>query len=98
MSICGSSCSPSCGLYYKHVMIINYASSSINKLRASLNDDARVVIYNRHIFIVQATGHGVLAEADDNNTLIVGHPLEIYGPPAQTSPNTLINYYNNNYI
>ncbi len=43
----------SCGLYYKHLMIINYASSSINKLRASLNDDARVVIFDRHMFIVQ---------------------------------------------
>jgi hypothetical protein len=43
------------GLYYKHVTIINYASSGINKLRASLNEDARVVIYNRHMFIVQAT-------------------------------------------
>jgi hypothetical protein len=43
-------------LYYKHVTIVNYASSGINKLKASLNDDARVVIYNRHMFIVQATG------------------------------------------
>jgi hypothetical protein len=43
------------GLYYKHVTIINYASSGINKFRASLNDDARVVIYNHHMFIVQAT-------------------------------------------
>ena len=37
-------------------MIINYASSGVNKLKASLNDDARVVIYDRHMFIVQATG------------------------------------------
>ncbi len=44
-----------CGLYYKHVMIVNYASSGVNKLKASLNDDARVVIYNRHMFIIQAT-------------------------------------------
>jgi Cullin family len=29
-----------CGLYYKHVTIVNYASSGVNKLRASLNDDA----------------------------------------------------------
>jgi hypothetical protein len=43
----------SCGLYYKHLTIINYASSGVNKLRASLNDDARVVIYDRHMFIVQ---------------------------------------------
>jgi hypothetical protein len=38
------------------VTIINYASSGINKLRASLNDDARVIIYDLHMFIVQATG------------------------------------------
>ncbi len=44
-----------CGLYYKHVTIVNYASSSINKLKASLNDDARVVIYDHHMFIAQAT-------------------------------------------
>jgi hypothetical protein len=37
-------------------MIVNYTSSSVNKLRASLNDDARVVIYDRDMFIVQATG------------------------------------------
>ncbi len=45
-----------CGLYYKHVTIINYPSSDVNKLKASLIDDARVVIYNCHMFIVQATG------------------------------------------
>ncbi len=45
------------GLYYKHVMLVNYASGGINKLKASLNENARVVIYDRHIFIVQATGH-----------------------------------------
>ncbi len=43
------------GLYCKHVTIINYASSGVNKLRASLNDNARVVIYHRHMLIVQAT-------------------------------------------
>ncbi len=36
--------------------IVNYASSDINKLSASLNDDARVVIYDHDMFIVQATG------------------------------------------
>ncbi len=44
------------GLYYKHVAIINDASSGVNKLKASLNDAARVVIYDRHVFIIQATG------------------------------------------
>jgi hypothetical protein len=36
--------------------IINDDSSIINKLGASLTDDARVVIYDHHMFIVQATG------------------------------------------
>ncbi len=36
--------------------IVNYAFSGVNKLRASLNDDARVIIYDRDMFIVQATG------------------------------------------
>jgi len=35
--------------------IVNDDSRVINKLEASLNDDARVVIYNHHMFIVQAT-------------------------------------------
>jgi hypothetical protein len=50
-----SSAGPTSGLYYKHTTIINYASSIINKLEALLTDDARVVIYYRHVFIVQAT-------------------------------------------
>jgi hypothetical protein len=44
------------GLYYKHTMIVNYAYSIINKLEALLTDDARVIIYDRHVFIEQATG------------------------------------------
>jgi hypothetical protein len=43
------------GLCYKHVTIVNYASSGINRLKASLYDNARFVIYNCHMFIVQAT-------------------------------------------
>ncbi len=39
--------------------MVNYASSSINKLKASLNDDTRVFIYDRHMFIVQATGEAL---------------------------------------
>jgi hypothetical protein len=46
------------GLYYKHMTIVNYASSIINKLKALHTDDARVVIYDCHMFIVQATGGG----------------------------------------
>ncbi len=43
-------------LYYKHIAITNYNSSIINRLGASLTDNARVIIYDRHIFIEQATG------------------------------------------
>ncbi len=43
------------GLYYKPMMIVNDDSRVINKLEASLNDDTRVVIYDHHMCIVQAT-------------------------------------------
>ncbi len=43
-------------LYYKPITIINDDSSVINKLETSLIDDFRVVIYDRQLFIVQATG------------------------------------------
>ncbi len=36
-------------------MIVNDDSRVINKLEASLNDDARVVFYDRYMFIAQAT-------------------------------------------
>ncbi len=42
------------GLYYKPITIINDDSSVINQLETSLTDDARVIIYNRLMFIVQA--------------------------------------------
>jgi hypothetical protein len=35
--------------------IVNDDSRVINKLETSLTDDARVVIYDHHMFIVQAT-------------------------------------------
>jgi hypothetical protein len=44
------------GLYYKPMTIVNDNSRIINKLEASLTDKARVIIYDRHMFIVQATG------------------------------------------
>ncbi len=37
-------------------MIVNDASSGVNKLKASLNDAARGVIYDCHVFIILATG------------------------------------------
>ncbi len=44
-----------CGLYYESMRIVNDDSKVINKLEASLTDDARVVIYDRYMFIAQAT-------------------------------------------
>jgi hypothetical protein len=39
--------------------IVNDDSRVVNKLEASLTDNARVVIYDRQMFIVQATGTNV---------------------------------------
>ncbi len=36
-------------------MIVNDNSRFINKLDASLTDDTRVIIYDRHMFIEQVT-------------------------------------------
>ncbi len=46
----------SCGLYYKHITIVNYDSSIVNKILASFTDDARVVLYICHMFMLQAIG------------------------------------------
>ncbi len=43
-------------LHYKDITIVNDDSSVVNKFRASLIDAARVIIYDRRMFIVQATG------------------------------------------
>ncbi len=51
------------GRYYKPMTIVNDDSRVITKLETSLTDDARVVIYDRHMFIVQATVWG----AKNNN-------------------------------
>ncbi len=48
-------CGEICGLYDKHTTIVNYTSGVINKLEALLTDDARGIIYDQHVFIVQAT-------------------------------------------
>jgi hypothetical protein len=52
----------SCGLYYKPMMIMNDVSRVVNKLEASLTDDARVIINDRHMFIGKATGKLELQE------------------------------------
>ncbi len=43
------------GLYYKPLTIVNNDSRVINKLEASHTDNERVIIYDRHMFIVPAT-------------------------------------------
>ncbi len=45
-----------CALYYKPITIVNDDSSIFNKLDTSIIDHSVVVIYNHHMFIVQATG------------------------------------------
>jgi hypothetical protein len=40
------------GLYYKPMTIVNDDSRAVNKLEASLTDNARVIIYDHHMFIV----------------------------------------------
>ncbi len=48
------------GLYYKPMSIVNDDSRVVNKLETSLTDDARVIIYDRHVFIAQATVYFML--------------------------------------
>ncbi len=37
------------GFYYKHITIVKYYSSVVNKFGVSLTDDARVIMYNCHM-------------------------------------------------
>jgi hypothetical protein len=55
--------------------IINDDSRVVNKLEASLTDDARVVIYNCHMFIVQATDNWSLnlVAFQNNLNLVPGY-------------------------
>jgi hypothetical protein len=45
-----------CGLHYKQMMIVNDDSSIVIKWNSKLIDAARGVIYDCHMFIVQASG------------------------------------------
>ncbi len=55
-----------CGLFYKHVTIVNDNSSVISKYSFKLSDDPRVVIYDGHRFIIQVIDYSatVLAVHD----------------------------------
>jgi hypothetical protein len=72
-------------------MIVNYASSIVNKLEALLTDDTRVIIYNRHVFIVQASGHKLLLEVGNNILMIIGDPQEILD--LQLRPHLILSSY-----
>ncbi len=52
------------GLYYKNITIVIDDYSVVNKFEASVTDDARIVIYNHHMFLVQATGQCVYLTAN----------------------------------
>jgi hypothetical protein len=47
-----------CGLYYKHVMILNDDSSIVSKGSFKLIDNPKAVIYDDYRFIIQAAGLG----------------------------------------
>jgi len=49
------------GLYYKHVTSVNDDSSVVSKWSFKLIDDPRVIIYDCHRFIIQATSYEVLS-------------------------------------
>ena len=57
-----------CGLFYKDITITHDDSSNVNKFGASLTDAARVIMYDRHMFIVQATA---LMKRDDNRVTAI---------------------------
>ncbi len=52
------------GLYYKHVTIVKDDSSIINKWSFKLIDNPRVIIYDRHKFMIQATDLEIVHLAD----------------------------------
>ncbi len=76
------------GLNYKPMMIVNDDSWVVKKLEASLTDDARVVIYDRHMFIVQAAGLIILQTR-------VQIPLLPLGERKWRKTTNCISYYSN---
>ncbi len=56
----------SSGLYSKPMTIINDDSRVVNKLEASLTDDARVVIYNHHLFLYKPLLFAAVSNAEKN--------------------------------
>jgi hypothetical protein len=48
---------------YKHITIVNYNSSIVNKFRASFTDDTIVVIFDHYMFIAGGFGKTCFANA-----------------------------------
>ena len=60
--------------------IINDDSRIINKLETSLTDNARVVIYDCHMFIVQATGFKLITLFSSSQTTRQNKQDHVYQP------------------
>ncbi len=69
-----------CGLCYKHVTLVNDDSSIISKWSFKLIDAPRVIIYDRHRFIVLPTGllKGVSQELDQGGKVCLWPVLSTY--------------------
>jgi hypothetical protein len=74
------------GLYYKPMAIIKDDSRVITKLETSLTDDARVVIYDRHMFIVQAIGGPLKPPQRHHLITDVIHDLILRQPDRALTP------------
>jgi hypothetical protein len=68
--------------------IVNDDSRVVNKLEASLTDNARVVIYDRHMFIVQATVRSVVLFLSTNIPNQFSKVLKSHLPLWLTQTNT----------
>ncbi len=68
------------------IMIIIDDSSIVNKLETSVTDDARVIIYDRHMFTVHATGSNNLrAELGLGSALPRGVRLGFFAADKRSS-------------
>ncbi len=61
------------GLYYKHMTIVNDDYSGVSEQSIQLIDDTRGVIYNRRMFIIQATDLVVFLPY---GCMLCGHTLQ----------------------
>jgi hypothetical protein len=70
------------GLNYKHLMIVNDDSSIVIKWSSKLINAARGVIYDRHMFLVQATELVLSFQSvaiASTNVLMSNTDIDVYG-------------------